>query len=71
MRRGNSLMASIEGKEECRNFVLPSRTKRFVGKPTNINNVETYASVAWIINNGFETYAALGTEKARELKFLH
>jgi len=38
------------------------------GKPTNINNVETYANVPWIILNGASAFAALGTEKSKGTK---
>ena len=38
------------------------------GKPTNINNVETYANVAPIITNGAEQYASIGTEKSKGTK---
>ncbi len=34
------------------------------GKPTNINNVETWANIAWIIINGAEAFHAFGTEKS-------
>ncbi|MBR6107246.1 MAG: NADH-quinone oxidoreductase subunit NuoF [Oscillospiraceae bacterium] len=37
-------------------------------KPSNINNVETYANVAWIINNGGEAFAAMGTEDSKGTK---
>lgn len=37
-------------------------------KPSNINNVETYANVAWIINNGGEAFAALGTPDSKGTK---
>lgn len=36
--------------------------------PTNINNVETYANVAWIISNGGEAFAARGSEKSNGSK---
>ncbi len=37
-------------------------------KPTNINNVETWANVPYIINNGAEHYASIGTEASRGTK---
>ncbi len=37
-------------------------------KPSNINNVETYANVAWIINNGGEAFAAMGTPNSKGTK---
>ncbi|MEA1972026.1 MAG: NADH-ubiquinone oxidoreductase-F iron-sulfur binding region domain-containing protein, partial [Candidatus Cloacimonadota bacterium] len=38
------------------------------GKPTNINNVETLANIAWIILNGSKEYKKYGTEKSRGTK---
>lgn len=38
------------------------------GKPTNINNVETYANVPIIIRQGAEWYASIGTEKSKGTK---
>ena len=37
-------------------------------KPSNINNVETYANVAWIISNGGAAFAAMGTEDSKGTK---
>ena len=37
-------------------------------KPSNINNVETFANVSWIINNGGEAFAAMGTEDSKGTK---
>ena len=42
--------------------------KGFRGKPTNINNVETYANVSWIIENGGEKFAEMGTETSKGTK---
>lgn len=42
--------------------------KGYRGKPTNINNVETFANVAWIIANGGEKFAELGTEGSKGTK---
>ena len=64
-----ALMASIEGKRGVPRLRPPfPANKGLWGKPTNINNVETYANVPWIINNGWEKYAALGTEKSKGTK---
>ncbi len=38
------------------------------GQPTNLNNVETYASVPWIINHGAEEFAAVGTATSKGTK---
>jgi NADP-reducing hydrogenase subunit HndC len=40
----------------------------FLGKPTNVNNVETFASVPVIINKGGEWFASIGTEKSKGTK---
>jgi NADP-reducing hydrogenase subunit HndC len=40
----------------------------FLGKPTNVNNVETFASIPVIINKGWEWYSAIGTEKSKGTK---
>jgi len=37
-------------------------------KPTNVNNVETFASVPVIINNGADWFASIGTEKSKGTK---
>ena len=42
--------------------------KGFRGKPTNINNVETFANVSWIILNGGEKFAEMGTEGSKGTK---
>ena len=39
-----------------------------MNKPSNINNVETFANVTWIINNGGEAFAAIGTETSKGTK---
>ncbi len=42
--------------------------KGYRGKPTNINNVETFANVSWIIANGGEKFAGMGTENSKGTK---
>ena len=37
-------------------------------KPSNINNVETFANISWIINNGGEKFSAMGTENSKGTK---
>jgi len=64
-----ALMASIEGKRGVPRLRPPFPAQKGLwGKPTNINNVETYANVPWIILNGAEAYAAYGTEKSKGTK---
>lgn len=64
-----AMMASIEGKRGVPRLRPPFPAQSGLwGKPTNINNVETFANVPWIILNGWEKYAALGTEKSKGSK---
>jgi NADH-quinone oxidoreductase subunit F len=64
-----ALISSIEGKRGTPKVRPPYPAVRGLwGKPTNINNVETFANVPWIIMNGAEKYAAMGTEKSKGTK---
>ena len=64
-----ALMASIEGKRGMPRPRPPFPAVRGLwGKPTNINNVETFANVAQIIVNGADWYCQLGTEKSKGTK---
>lgn len=40
----------------------------YLGRPTNVNNVETYANVPAIINKGAEWFSAIGTERSKGTK---
>src|SRR5699024_1244796 len=62
---GSALTASIEGNRGMPR-VKPPRTveKGLFDKPTVLNNVETYAKVPSIIENGAEWFAGIGTEKS-------
>ena len=64
-----ALIASIEGKrgEPRPRPPFPAVSGLF-GKPTNINNVESYANIPQIILRGPEWYAAMGTEKSKGTK---
>lgn len=64
-----ALLASIEGKrgEPHPRPPFPA-VKGLFGKPTIINNVETLANIAQIINNGPEWFASMGTEKSKGTK---
>ncbi|MBR2875943.1 MAG: NADH-quinone oxidoreductase subunit NuoF [Clostridia bacterium] len=42
--------------------------KGFRKQPTNINNVETFANVSWIIENSGEAFASMGTENSKGTK---
>jgi len=60
-----ALMHSIEGKRGMPSMRPPYPAQRGLwGYPSNINNVETLASISSIILNGPEWYAKLGTEKS-------
>ncbi len=64
-----ALFASIEGKRGMPRIRPPFPAEKGVWqKPTNNNNVETYANVPWIINQGAAAYAAYGTEKSKGTK---
>ncbi len=64
-----ALIASIEGQRGMPRLRPPyPANKGLWGKPTNNNNVETYANVPWIISNGAGEYAKYGTEKSKGTK---
>lgn len=64
-----ALMASIEGKRgEPRPRPPFPAIQGLWGKPTNINNVETYANVPQIILRGSDWFASMGTEKSKGTK---
>lgn len=60
-----ALMQSIEGKRGMPTIRPPFPAESGLwGKPTNINNVETWANIAWIILNGAKAFRTMGTEKS-------
>ncbi|MBC8530741.1 NADH-quinone oxidoreductase subunit NuoF [Gehongia tenuis] len=64
-----ALMTSIEGhRGEPRPRPPFPANKGLFGKPTLLNNVETYANIPVIINNGWEWFAEMGTEKSKGTK---
>ena len=64
-----ALMTSIEGhRGEPRPRPPFPAEKGLFGKPSILNNVETYANIAQIILNGPEWFAAMGTEKSKGTK---
>jgi NADH-quinone oxidoreductase subunit F len=64
-----ALFQSIEGKRGMPRIRPPFPAEKGLWqKPTNNNNVETYANVPWILMSGAAAYAAYGTEKSRGTK---
>ncbi|MBW1856620.1 MAG: FAD-dependent oxidoreductase, partial [Deltaproteobacteria bacterium] len=64
-----ALMASIEGKRGMPRTRPPFPAQAGLGgKPTNINNVETFANVPMIIQEGAKWYSGVGTEKSKGTK---
>jgi len=64
-----ALLASIEGQRGMPRPRPPfPANKGLFGKPTLLNNVETYANICPIINNGPEWFASMGTEKSKGTK---
>ncbi|MBN1335435.1 MAG: NADH-quinone oxidoreductase subunit NuoF [Deltaproteobacteria bacterium] len=64
-----ALFASIEGERGMPRIRPPFPAEKGLWrKPTNNNNVETYANIPWILTNGAKAYAAFGTEKSRGTK---
>ena len=64
-----ALMTSIEGKRgEPRPRPPFPAVKGLFEKPTILNNVETYANIAQIINKGADWFASIGTEKSKGTK---
>ena len=64
-----ALMASIEGRRGMPDVRPPFPAQSGLwGKPTNINNVETWSTVPHILSNGAEWYTQYGTEKSKGTK---
>ena len=64
-----ALMASIEGRRGMPRLRPPFPAQKGLwGRPTLINNVETYAAVPWILRNGAEAFARIGTGRSRGTK---
>ncbi len=64
-----ALIESLEGKRGMPRLKPPFPAQSgYWFKPSNINNVETYANVAWIISNGGAAFAAMGTEESKGTK---
>jgi NADH-quinone oxidoreductase subunit F len=66
-----ALIASIEGRRGMPMSRPPfPAVKGLYGKPTNINNVETWANVPHVVTAGAQAYAARGTEGSKGTKIL-
>lgn len=64
-----ALIHSMEGKRGEPTFKPPFPSEEgYLGKPSNVNNVETYANVPVILNKGAEWFASIGTEKSKGTK---
>jgi NADH-quinone oxidoreductase subunit F len=64
-----ALLASIEGKRGMPVLRPPFPAHSGLwDKPTLVNNTETFAAVPWIIRNGAEAFAAMGTETSKGTK---
>lgn len=64
-----ALIASLEGERGMPRLKPPYPSVNGLwGKPTNINNVETFANVPWIIANGGAAFASMGTTDSKGTK---
>ncbi|MGN0536223.1 MAG: NADH-ubiquinone oxidoreductase-F iron-sulfur binding region domain-containing protein [Eubacterium sp.] len=64
-----ALIESLEGHRGMPRLKPPFPAQSgYRRKPSNINNVETFANVSWIIENGGEAFAAMGTEGSKGTK---
>ncbi|MBO7685239.1 MAG: 4Fe-4S binding protein [Kiritimatiellae bacterium] len=64
-----ALIESLEGNRGMPRLKPPfPAEKGYTQAPSNINNVETFANVAWIILNGGAAFAAMGTETSKGTK---
>lgn len=64
-----ALIASIEGRRGTPRPRPPFPAQSGLwGRPTCVNNVETYSVIPWIVRNGAEAFASIGTEKSKGTK---
>ncbi len=64
-----ALIHSMEGKRGEPTFKPPfPAVSGYLGKPSNVNNVETLANIPAIITNGAEWFSSIGTEKSKGTK---
>ena len=64
-----ALIESMEGKRGMPRLKPPFPAQSgYLNEPSNINNVETFANVPWILRNGGAAFAAMGTENSKGTK---
>lgn len=64
-----ALIASVEGRRGMPDRKPPYPSEAGLWhKPTSINNVETFANIPWIVLNGPQAYASIGTERSKGTK---
>ena len=64
-----ALIESLEGKRGMPRLKPPfPAQKGYMDMPSNINNVETFANVGWIMANGGAAFSAMGTENSKGTK---
>ncbi|MBO4774822.1 MAG: NADH-quinone oxidoreductase subunit NuoF [Bacteroidales bacterium] len=64
-----ALIHSMEGKRGEPTFKPPfPAVEGYLKKPSNVNNVETFANIPVIINKGWEWFSSIGTEKSKGTK---
>ena len=64
-----ALIESLEGSRGMPRLKPPFPAQAgYWLKPSNINNVETFANITWIINNGGAAFSAMGTENSKGTK---
>ena len=64
-----ALIESLEGSRGMPRLKPPFPAQAgYWYKPSNINNVETFANIAWILNNGGAAFSAMGTENSKGTK---
>ena len=65
----SALIESLEGRRGTPNYRPPFPAEKGLhGCPTLVNNVETYSLLPWILRNGAQAFAALGTDESRGTK---
>ena len=65
------MLSSLEGERGEPRLKPPfPAIKGLYGQPTIVNNVETLCTLPFIVRNGAEAYAAIGTEKSKGTKLV-